>query len=395
VGSDATQQGHTTEGAGGAGGGLRSLAQERFGSLLTGDPPDVTSGEPGGGDEDEERAAAARQTGDEAEDAGLGEGDDASAADEAEGEDAATAAEDGDEEQSTEETGTFRSLDELFQAAELEPDKAGDLKVRVKVDGRESEVPLSDVVASYQMRSAAEQRLSEARDKAKALDQELTAKRTAAEENLNQAAKLVETLEGKLEEETRGIDWATLRKEDPDEYAAKKVEISERRAEIEKLKSEAVNTYRQAMEQREQEARKQHEERLAQEHAALLEHLPEWRDEAKARDEKGRLVQYLKDQGFAPQDVQGVADHRLILLARKAMLYDQGRKGAAQKKAAKPGRVLRPGTPPSREQQNQDRSRRALAEHRKSGTVKSAMEVLRAKRGAGSHGAAHRNVRHQ
>lgn len=376
----------------GAAGGLRDLARERFGSLLTapppGDPP-TTEGLP---DDDEDRAAAT--SGDAgvsspAEDAQAAREDDEGAA--AEGQDpepgeAGAEAGEGD--------ASFGSLHELFEAAGLTPDKAGALPVRIKVDGRESEVPLSELVANHQIRSAADQRLAEAKERAKALDQELSTKSSQAEAQLAQTAKLLERAEARLGEETKGIDWATLRTEDPAEYSAKKAEVAERRAEIDRLKREAVETYQSAAEQHRKEQEKQHQERLAQEQAALLEHLPEWRDEAKARDEKGRLAQYLMAQGFTPQDVQGAADHRLVLLARKAMLYDEGRKGAAQKKVAPSKRVLRPGTRPSQEQQSRERVERALSEHRKRGTIDSAFAALRAKRGD-SHGAARRNVRHQ
>lgn len=250
---------------------------------------------------------------------------------------------DADAERRGAEAARWSSLDEIFAAAEIEPDTARGLPVRVKVNGRESNVPLGELVSSYQVRSAADQRLAEAKEKAQSLDQELAQRREAAEANLHQTAKLLERAESQLDQETRGIDWAALRKDDPDEYAAKKVEIGERRAELDKLKREAQETYRQEREQQETQLRERLQQRQAEEQKRLFEAVPEWNDAERFKADSQRLHEYLKGQGFADQEIATAADHRLIVMARKAMLYDQGQRGAAAKRVAKAPRTLRPG----------------------------------------------------
>jgi hypothetical protein len=51
--------------------------------------------------------------------------------------------------------------------------------------------------------------------------------------------------------------------------------------------------------------------------------LPEWKDPNKAKAEKALVVETAKSVGFSEDDLKQVYDHRLVLLLRKAGLYDQ------------------------------------------------------------------------
>ena len=73
-----------------------------------------------------------------------------------------------------------------------------------------------------------------------------------------------------------------------------------------------------------------------QEHQTLLNKLPEWQDEGVRTKETEQLKQYLQNQGYAEQEVGSLIDHRAVLIARKAMAYDNlNVKGKAKKKRSK------------------------------------------------------------
>jgi hypothetical protein len=102
------------------------------------------------------------------------------------------------------------------------------------------------------------------------------------------------------------------------------------------------------------ELQKQHQAEQAEQHRAyqqsqqqaLLAKLPEWKDGAKAKEEAGKIQQYLTSQEFSAQDIGQLEDHRFIVMARKAMMYDglMERVGKATKTvAAAPVKVERPG----------------------------------------------------
>ncbi|WEF34867.1 hypothetical protein [Pseudoduganella chitinolytica] len=78
----------------------------------------------------------------------------------------------------------------------------------------------------------------------------------------------------------------------------------------------------------------------------LLDKLPHWKDEAKAKAEVGQIKAFLEAEGFTAEEVGQFGDHRLVLLARKAMQLDQitsKAKQATEKIAGLPPKVERPG----------------------------------------------------
>jgi hypothetical protein len=65
------------------------------------------------------------------------------------------------------------------------------------------------------------------------------------------------------------------------------------------------------------------EAQLASQQEALLAALPDWKDPKKAKAEKALVIESAKAAGFTDEDLKSVYDHRLVLLLRKAALFDQ------------------------------------------------------------------------
>ena len=59
------------------------------------------------------------------------------------------------------------------------------------------------------------------------------------------------------------------------------------------------------------------------EQAKLLEALPDLRDEAKRKEFYGDFIRYGKSEGFTEQELNGVYDHRMLKVIRKAAAYDK------------------------------------------------------------------------
>ena len=286
-----------------------------------------------------------------------------------------------------EEEVAISSLPELAEHQEWDPEWINTLAVPVKVNGTAAEATISDLVANYQMNAAADQRLEDAKVKAKAQTEELRQKSEALEGQFAAVATLVESAEKLLNSETEGADLQSLRETDPAEYAAKVAELGQRRELIEGIKRDAVKTYQSLTDEQKAEQREQLETHLRQEQESLLEKLPEWRDDATAKDEKARLGKFLIGSGFTEQDVMGASDHRLILLARKAMLFDEGQKkvDTAKKRVAKVPKTLKPGAPKPQEQRSREKMtglRKRLRNSKSTeGQLQAGVELLRARRG--------------
>lgn len=272
------------------------------------------------------------------------------------------------------------SLDELLNHYEFDPEWFNGLEVAAKVDGQPQQVKIGDLVKSYQMTEAAEKRLSEAKEKARTQTQQLAERQEQIHSEYQKAAGLIQRTEKMLEKDASNINWAQLREQDPAEYSAKKAEIAERRQEIEQMKRDAVQEYQSFTQKSQEEMQQQRNEYLQREREALVEKLPEWKNEDKAKAEKSRLANYLVEQGFDKDEVGGLADHRLVYLARKAMLFDEGQSKAdsAKKKVRKIPKVMKPGAPKSPEKVASQREKELRNRLKKTGSIDDAFALLQA-----------------
>ncbi len=84
---------------------------------------------------------------------------------------------------------------------------------------------------------------------------------------------------------------------------------------------------------------------LQTETQALLAKLPEWRNPQKAQAEKAEIGAWLANAGFNNAEIDGLIDHRHLLVVRKAHLYDKLMSNKADKvKQVRAAPVLaRPG----------------------------------------------------
>lgn len=278
-----------------------------------------------------------------------------------------------------------RTLSELAEHYDLPPEWLETLTLPVKIDGKSSEVPLKDLIDGYQMREAAQNRLDEAKARAKALTQGVTAQAEALQAQFAVAAELIQEAEREIQRDASSPDLAQLRRDDPGEYGARLDELNARRESLEALKRGAGEKYAKTLADLKAKSAEATRARAQAEHTALLDKVPEWRDEKIARAEWTEMVEYAISQGFERQDVVDINDHRLVVALRKAMLFDRGRavRDVNKKKFFRIPKTLRPGSPRPPEAAEQERLGKVKAEHKRTGTVDSAVALMRARRRQG------------
>lgn len=132
---------------------------------------------------------------------------------------------------------------------------------------------------------------------------------------------------------------AQLIETDPHEYLRQREAMGQRTA----LLQQAFHAQQQMEQQNQVQAHLQQEAYVQEQHAALVEKLPEWRSE-KARTEAIKpIVQYLSDMGYSAEELNQLQDHRALLIARDAAAY-RAMQNAKSKKVAPPVRkVVKPG----------------------------------------------------
>lgn len=277
------------------------------------------------------------------------------------------------------ETPDFNSLEELAEALELPLDDfLGKIKGRVKVNGEEKEVTLAELRNGYQMESDYRRKTHELAETRKAFESEREQVATELNRQYQEAQHLTGVLEQQLIGEFNSIDWNQLRAENPAEFAAKRQEFNERMANIQGIKQ---NVGFQLQRQAEEAAQKQAFELqniLQREAQKLTEVIPEFRDEAKAKEVKGKIKTFLRDFGFSDEEIGGIYDHRYVKILHDAMAYRELKsKGVETKnKVATAPKLAKPGTTDKSNSNN-----RKLADLRsrlrKSGRVEDAAELIK------------------
>ena len=174
----------------------------------------------------------------------------------------------------------------------------------VKVDGKEVEVTLDELQKGYsrtQDYTRKTQQIAEIRKQVEAETEAVRAERA-------QYAQMLGALQAQLQSADTQIDWDRLYQEDPIEWVRQKEVMREKQ---EKL--QAIQFEQQRVAQLTQQ----------EQHSKLLEVIPEWKDQAKAKTEKQLLVEFGKKTGFTPEELSAIVDHRAVVALRKAALYDQ------------------------------------------------------------------------
>lgn len=213
----------------------------------------------------------------------------------------------------------------------------------VRVDGEDVEIPLSELKNGYERQAASTKRFMEASDTRKAADAEIQQARAERQQTAAKLAQAEMLLTAMLQSQAQETNWDELLQSNPQEYLKQKHLAEKRQADLHRIQWE-----RGQLIQREQaDNERLQAQYLEAQGKALLDKVPEWKDAEKAKAEKVQIRDYLGKLGFDENALNNIQDHRAVLLARKAMLFDSmvERANAASKKVQTlPQKAERPGT---------------------------------------------------
>ena len=185
----------------------------------------------------------------------------------------------------------------------------------VKIDGKEVAVTLDELQKGYsrtQDYTRKTQQIAEVRKQVEAETQAVRAER-------GQYAQLLVALQAQLQATEPQVDLDRLYHEDPIEWVRQKEVMRERAEKVQAIQAEQQRLYQTSQREQQQAL----EQQLVLQKDALLAALPSWKDSKVAKAEKALVVESAKNAGFSDEDLNSVYDHRLVLLLRKAGLYDQ------------------------------------------------------------------------
>lgn len=225
----------------------------------------------------------------------------------------------------------------------------GELKDRYK--------DLSEVAA---IREQAEATLASYTEKEAGLQQQLDAQ-------AEQTAAVLKSVHQTLMSEMQSINWQQLEHQNPGEWARLSEHYRRKQGELQQIIQGAAQEYEKRQGELKTHLASVKQDRLQREQQKLLRAIPEWRDDKMAQTERSRLVEYMRETGYTADEINSVEDHKTLVLARKAMLFDQLQKNGdvAKKRVVKIAKnILKPGARVTEKEAQQDKARSLIKAHK-------------------------------
>lgn len=238
--------------------------------------------------------------------------------------------------------GNDGGTDDAPQPDDPQPDAPVEKQFTIKVDGEERTLTEAELIAEAQKSAAANKRFEEAA----ALRKQAEAERAPLQQERAQLKQVLDTFVPQMQAlmQAEQPNWEHLLANDPHEYMRQR-HVFEQRA-VQLQQAQAAQAY--LTQQQQNEAAQQAQVRIDEEGRKLRDALPDWKDPAKAAEGAKAITEYLtKTSGFDAAELNGINDHRLLVVADKARRYDELMKQqtqAAQKVGKLPAKVEKPGT---------------------------------------------------
>ena len=248
-----------------------------------------------------------------------------------------------------------------------EPEAQTDTSYTVKIDGEEFEVTLDELRNGYQRQADYTRKSQSLAEQRKAYEANLE----AVQAERNQYAQMLENMSANQNAELQryeNINWQELKDSDPMEYMEKRLEYQEAKEKISELNNERYRV----QQQNEAEMASVLQEKIQKEAELLVQQLPEYADPNS--NLKNDLRNYGLGLGFSEQEIDGITDHRVVMVLHKAMMQDQMSKGV--KKAKPVPKVVKSGTPQTKTQKAKKAVQAKRERLAKTGSTRDAADVF-------------------
>lgn len=280
------------------------------------------------------------------------------------------------EEEATEEDDDSYEEEEESEDTDLEDDESDDEPddvapetYTVKVDGKEVEVTLENLMQSYSGQGKIQKGMQEAAETRKAAEQ-IKQQAEAMYQQMSQTLAQVQQ-HGVLQEPQPPSK--ELLQTDPIGYVEARADYEERMQQFQQQQ------YRiqQMAQMRQEEMAKLQREHLQQEAIKLKEVVPELSNPKTAAKFRNDLVEFGKQNGFSLEELNQVSDHRALKLLADAMRYNQLKAGraTAEQKVQKARPVIKAGAKKVSDPKRQAK-RKQQAKFKSTGSINDALGLL-------------------
>jgi hypothetical protein len=246
----------------------------------------------------------------------------------------------------------------------------------VKIDGQDVPVPVSEARDGYMRRTDYSKKTAELAQQREAFGQTI--------QQVQQERQVYGVLIGALEEQIQAQmpvepNWTALEAlPDKSYYWSARARWDETQRRLQAIADEK-DRLGQLQQMDVVQALNEH---LTHARSYLVEQLPEWRDEKRAKTDKAKLREYALKQGFTQADVDHAYDPRLVIMAHKARLYDELRQNRPRPSTNGSPEPLKPGIAthePATWQAKLTKAKRRLAQTGRPQDAEAAIELMLAK----------------
>ena len=286
-----------------------------------------------------------------------------------------------EEEQPDEEEEEGEEFDEDAETDEEEETEESDevTLYTVKVNGEDTEVSEDELIRGYSRHSdytKKTQELAEERRTIEAAQAQYHSDLSSLQQERQQYAEaLSQVIQSSMAgmEQYSDIDWATLKTEDPIEYITKRDEYRE----VQERVRENQHRAQQVQQQQESEMQEVKKRVLREEHGKLVSAVPEWGEPTTQKKLATDIRAYAINQGYTPEEIGGLVDHRSLIVLMKAQKYDALQKADVKaKKVKNKPKVVRAGTGTRKAQEGKSQRKAQMKRLRGTGHLDDASALL-------------------
>jgi hypothetical protein len=260
-----------------------------------------------------------------------------------------------------------------------EPEPEEEALYAVTVNGEEQTVSLDELVKGYSRQSDYTKKTQELSQQRRGMDElhkkweaEIAQIGSERQYYVNALQSAMEGSMGQLNQ-FANIDWERLKNENPLEYVTKRDEYRETQDNLRRFEAQQ----KEAMAAQNAANHEAHQRMVHEEHGKLVEALPAW-SEPKKRQALGEEIKaYAISQGYTPEEIKGLVDHRNFLTLYKSMKYDKASSpDVVKKKVKNKPRVIRAGSPRAKSDTDKAQRRKTMKRLEQSGGIDDASALL-------------------
>jgi len=185
---------------------------------------------------------------------------------------------------------------------------------RVVVDGKESTIPVSELVKGYQRQAVFTTKSQSLADERRTFETE----RAAVSKERGQYATLLTALKAQVEGDGAEPDWDALQRDDPVAYSIEWARWGQRQRKLAAIEGER----RRIAAAETEEAKEAFRKHATEQFEALLAKVPEYKDEKVRFKDRDDLRSFaVSAYGYTADEINSLVDHRAILALRDARAY--------------------------------------------------------------------------